>query len=294
MPGIQDWYKEVIKDKVTSKFQALGGYLDNTMTVGDVQANTVKFPVSGRMEVYKLTGAIEAVPTNTADLTTVSMLFEDFEASAYWRVQDAYKAGPSEHNALADMMVKAVRRKKDNLKLDALAAFKAAQPAAVTTIGTGAEVPDIKTFLEGAVQIRATGAEGMVWCVIPEMYALQLDFYKEFANSQWRGPSDLPFSQGQISRARTVRGVNFMALPDEYFKSPAAQPTQLITWMWHMDAMGAEMPWNAENVSMDKDITKQGDPYLCKNGLGGAAIGILPNGVKQFLLQKITTVTRPA
>ena len=293
MAGINDWFQEKIKDKVTSKFQATGGYLDGTMTTGDVQANTVKYPVSGRLEITELFGAIEPVEVNTADLTTVQVTMRDFEGSAYWRVQDAYKAGPSEQEALARMLAAGQRRKRDNLKLDALAAFQAAN-GAVTTTGTGVEVPDIKTYLEGAAAIRATGAEGRIWTAIPEMYWLQLSFYKEFANSQWVPDTEKVFTPGQIPRFRTLQDVTFIRLPDEYFKSPAGQPTQLYTWQWHEESMGAEMPFNVENVTMDKIPQMKGSPYLVKNNLSGCAIGVLPEGVKRFNLAKITSVTRPA
>jgi hypothetical protein len=65
---ISAWFKELIKDQVTVQYQAHGGYLDGTMMSGDVQANTVKFPIIGRTEVYQLTGAIEMVPTGSPGL----------------------------------------------------------------------------------------------------------------------------------------------------------------------------------------------------------------------------------
>lgn len=294
MPStVENWFKEVIKSSVTAKFQAMGGYLDGTMTTGDTMANTVKFPVRGRMEVYKLSGALERIPTNTADLTMVQVIMEDYEGTGYIRTQDAYKTGPSEQSALSDMLVEGARRKRDTLKLDALTAFQAANPGTVTTIGTGVEIPDIKTYLEAAASIRALGSEGRVWCAIPEMAWLQLNFYKEFANSQWVPDALKVFTPGQIPRMKTVQDVTFVRLPDEYFVSPAGQPTQLYHWMWHEKSMGAEMPFTSENVQMAVDITQQGWPVISRVALSGAAIGILPNGVKRFLLSKITTVTRP-
>ncbi|RUT93239.1 phage capsid protein, partial [Mesorhizobium sp. M7A.T.Ca.TU.009.02.1.1] len=89
---IAAWFTEKIKDKVTVQFQAHGGLLDGTMMSGDTQANTVKFPIIGRTEVYKLTGAIERVPVTGTGLTTVQLTMDDFEASDWWRVQDAYNA----------------------------------------------------------------------------------------------------------------------------------------------------------------------------------------------------------
>ncbi|MGL4490520.1 MAG: phage capsid protein [Rhizobiaceae bacterium] len=290
--SIQNWYKEFIKDKVTSKFQAMGGYLDGTMQTGDVQANLVKFPISGRMEITELFGAIEPVETNTVDLTTVQVTMRDFEGAAYWRTQDAYKAGPKEQDALAKMLAAGQRRRRDTLKLDALATFQAVN-ANVQTVGTGVETPDIKTYLEQAAVIRSTGAEGRIWAAIPEMAWLQLMFYKEFANSQWVPDADKVFKAGQLPRFKTVHDVTFARLPDEYFKSPAGQPAQLYHWMWHEDSMGAELPFNVENVEMERQFGMKGSPYLVKNNLSGCAIGVLPEGVKRLNFAKIATVTRP-
>lgn len=293
MPGIQDWYKEVIKDKVTMQFQALGGYLDNTMTTGDIQGNIIKFPIAGRMEIYKLSGAYEPIEVNNADLTTVQLTPEDYEGTVKWTTQDAYKAGPSEQGALVEMLTAGQRRRRDKLKLDALTAFQAGNPL-VQTFGTGSDIPDIKTYLEQAAIIRDIGGEGRIWCVIPEMAWLQLNFYKEFSNSQWVGTGNETFTPGQLPRFKTVHDVTFVRLPGEYFKSPAGQPTQIYHWMWHEKSMGAEMPFNVENVQFQQDFFSKGSPWIGKNSLSGAAVGILPEGVKRLNMAKITTVTRPA
>lgn len=298
MPStVENWFKEYIHDKVTTKFQALGGYLDGTMTQGDVQANLVKFPVEGRLEVYELTGAIEPVPVNTIDLTTVQVIMRDFEASGYWRVQDAYKSGPQEQDALARMIVKAARRKRDKIKLDALVAFQTAFPAAtnlnlpgvVNTYGTGVEVPDIKIYHEAASDIFATGAEGTVYAAIRAKTHAQLLYYKEYADAKFIGESG-PWSDGQRTKMRRVQDIVFMTLPDEYFVFPTG--TSVHEWMWHESAMGVEMPFVAEQVTMDQTLL-QGKPWLVRNNMSGAAIGILPEGVRRLHLLKSTTITRP-
>ncbi|TGP93838.1 MULTISPECIES: phage capsid protein [unclassified Mesorhizobium] len=297
MADIQAWYREVIKDKVTIKFQAHGGLLDGTMMAGDTQANTVKFPIAGRTTVYELTGAIEPVPTGTLDLTTVQLTMRDFEASGWWRTQDAYKAGPSEQNTLANLITKAVRRKRDGLKIDALTTFCNANAGGeIITIGTGAEIPDIVHFETGRAQIAGTGADddengAGIFCMLPAMWMTQLCFYREFADAQWVGLENAPFSKTQRMRMKTVRSVNYIEGPDEYFTEYT--PGSLEAFMWHHDSMGAEMPWNQENTDMTQDKTKQGSPYLIKAGLGGAALGVQEKGVKRFRLAKILAPTRP-
>ncbi|MBW8639038.1 hypothetical protein K1W69_17715 [Hoeflea sp. WL0058] len=292
---IEAWFRELIKDKVTVAMQAHGGMLDGTMMSGDTQANTVKFPIIGRTEVYKLTGAIEPVPTSGPDLTTVQVTLEDFEASAWWRTQDAYKAGPSEKDSLSKILTYAVRRKRDTIKLDAVATF-AEVDEDVSTIGDGTDIPDLLHFEQGRAEISGAGAsaedeEGGVFVPMPAMWFSQLKFYKEFADAQWVGSEDAPFSKRQRTRMRTLQGVTYIECPDEYFTGPDA--TSLYTHMWAKPAMGAETPWNQEQASLSQHQELQGSPWLAKTGVGGAAIGIQGKAVKRFWLKKITAPTRP-
>lgn len=289
---IAAWFRELIKDKITIQYQANGGLLDGTMMSGDTQANTVKFPIAGRTEVYKLTGGIEMVPNKGPALSTVQLTMEDFEASEWWRVQDAYKAGPNEQAMLASLLIKAIRRQRDRIKLNALAAFAAAGGSGVTTIGTGVEIPDILHFEQAAAEILGTGCEDMIFCGIPSMWESQMAFYKEWADATYRGPEDAPFTKAQRRKMKTIRDVTYIMLPDEYFVEPAA--TQLYTYMWAKEALGAESPWNQEAPSISQHTDRQGSPYLAKVGMGGAAIGIQGAGVKRLHLKKILAPARPA
>ncbi|TPN57166.1 phage capsid protein [Mesorhizobium sp. B1-1-7] len=291
--NIAAWFTEKIADKITVLAQSKGGYLDNTMMRGDVVANTVKFPTIGRTNVYRLTGAIERVPAAGPGLSTVQMNFTDYEASDFWRTQDAYKAGPNEQNALAEIIVKAVRRQRDQIKLDALATFAALGGSGVTTIGDGTARIDILHTEQARAEIAATGSDDdEVYCAIPELWMSQLCFYKEFADAQWVGLANAPFSQSQRIRSKTVRSVTYMTLPDECFVSPSG--TDWYAYMWAKNAMGAEDAWNQETPDITPQPLLQGTPYLVKAGLGGAAIGIEGVRVKRFKMLKNTTLVRPA
>lgn len=293
--NIANWYREVIKDKVTVAFQAHGGLLDGTMMGGDTQANTVKFPTIGRTEVYKLTGAIEMVPTGGPSLGTVQVTMDDFEASDWWRTQDAYKAGPNEQQALANIIVKAVRRKRDTIKIGALTTFANLGGSGVTNIGDGTGTIDVLHTEQARAEIAATGADDTgevnVFALFPAMWMSQLCFYEEFAKAEWVGLENAPFSKAQRARMKTVRGVHYIEGPDEYFTE--YETGKLEAFMWHKESMGAEMPWNQEAPSMTQHTDRQGSPWLIKAGLGGAAIGIQGAGVKRFRMAKITAPSRP-
>jgi hypothetical protein len=295
---ISAWFKEKIKDKVTIAVQANGGLLDNAFTSGDEMANTVKFPIAGgQSNMYKLTGAIEPVPVSNPGLSTVTLTMDDYEDAQFWRTQDAYKAGPSEQDTLAQLMAKGVRRKRDRIRLDALDAFYVADGGTnITTIGTGAETSDILHFEEARTQLEALGDWGAseCYCLLPSKWAAQLTLYKEFSNSQWVGPSNTQWSEMQRMQMKTLRGVTYIVAPDSYFSSPSGQPTQLVSYMWMKDAMGANTVVNMENVKITTRDDLQGSPIQLKTALSAAAIGIQAKGVKRFLLAKNPALARGA
>ena len=290
------WFKELIKDKVTIFMQAHGGLLDHTMMAGDVQANTVKFPVvSGRSAMYKLTGAIEPVPVSNPGLSTVSLTMDDYEAAEWWRTQDAYKAGPSEKDALARLLAKAVRRKRDTLKIDALKAFHTADGGVnITTVGTGAEVPDVLHFETQAASLMSYGQDedDEIFCLIPSKWDAQLSLYKEYADARWVGPENAPFSKTQRMKMKKIRDITYIVGPDEYFNSTLG--TDWEAWMWMKSSVGAETPFNLETANLTQHAELQGSPWLAKTNLSAAAIGIQAKGVRRFLLLKNNTLTRPA
>ena len=294
---ISKWFKEVIRDKVIIGMQAHGGLLDYTMESGDVQGNLVKFPITrGRAAVYELSGSIQPVPIGNPGLDTIPIILRDYEAVAWWRTQDAYRAGPSEQNTLTKLLVKAIRRKRDTIKLDALEAFETATTTPeIATIGTGVEVPDVLHFEQARAEIASLGQEeeDEVFAIIPEMWMSQLSFYKEYGTMDWSGMEHMPFSKVTRSKMRIVHGIHYIVGPDEYFKSPAGQPTQLIGWMWSKSAMAAETAWNQETPSLSQHHDKEGSPWLAKSALSGAAVGLQPQGVKRFLLKKILVPVRP-
>jgi hypothetical protein len=290
--NIAAWYTEKIRDKVVVKFQAHGGLLDGTMVEGDENAGSIKFPIIGRTEVYKLSGAIERVPVGGPGLSTITLTADDFEASDWWRVQDAYKAGPNEQEALSTIIVKAIRRKRDKLKIDALATFSAGA-FGVATIGNGTGIIDILDTEQARAEVAATGAENFeMFCMLPAMWMSQLKFYKEFSSAEWIGDDSLPWSKVQRQLTRTVGGVHYIEGPDEYFAGPNGD--SLYAYMWAKEAMGATMPINQEAPEITKQPLMQGSPYLVKAALSGAAIGIQAEGVKRLHFKKIARPVRPA
>jgi hypothetical protein len=291
-----NWFNEKFKDKITIDLQAFGGYLDGTMMEGDVQAGTVKFAVvGGTSSVYKLTGAIEPVPVNDIGLSTVSLTFEDFEASEWWRTQDAWKAGAREQDALKMLMVMAIRRKRDGIKFDAVKAFYDANTGTVTSFGTDATVPNPYLFETARADLNKYGDLGVddeVFCPVPELVMSQLEVHELYGKTEWGAGVSEVFNKTQRTKMRKVRGINFIVCPDSYFREPGT--TGWETFMWRKSALGAETPVNQESPGIYPQTQMQGTPWLAKAAISGAAVGILTKGVKRILLDKITAVTAPS
>jgi hypothetical protein len=289
----EKWFKEKIKDRIWIQFQARGGHLDGTMTGGDEEAGLYKFPTFGRMDSYELTGAIQPVPAGNAGMDMVEVRPKDFEASAWWRRQDIYKMGPNAVEAMAKTLTMAIRRRRDNIKIDALHLFTAG--TATQDIGGANDLPDPIAFEQARAEIAATGADDMdvggVFCPIPEMWMSQLCLFEEWKNAKFQGTDNLPWSKAMRDKAKTVRGVNYFTMPDEMFRSDDGG-TSIITHMWAQSAIGAETPISQELPSITQHHELEGSPWLMKNWLSGCAVGIQREAVKKIRFKKLVELER--
>lgn len=308
--AVSTWFREEIKDLVRARYIAKGGYLDDTMMKGESSAGTVKYPVGGgRVEMYELTGAMNIIPLSNVSLDMVTLVTKDFEASVSFRMQDEKRMGPSLKAKLATDMTNAQRRKKDRIKLDALNAFAVSgattltdAPSAVTTIGDGTQRVDLLNAIQAIDQISGAGSDDEVFWPIPNVWMSQLLMYKEFANSDYMGPADLPFASATKVMKKTFRGVHMFTMPDEYFTYGsggyiAGTPGftgagYLDTFMYTKDAIGSETWWDQENMTIDPLPEREGTPYICKVQLSSASIGILPEGVKRVRNLAIASAIR--
>lgn len=309
MAGVSAWFTEKIRDQVRQRYTSNGGFLDGTMMRGEGGAGTVKFPVSGgRVEMYELSGAIQKVPLQNINLDMVTLISKDYEASTTFRMQDERKMGPSLQAELADSMAKAVRRRRDRMKLDALNAFAAAggalsdAPNSVQTIGDGTARIDIFNAIEAIDQIAGAGSDDEVYWAIPYVWMSQLLAYKEFASSDFQGNKELPFAMNGKVVKKTFRGVHIMAIPDEHFTYGtggyvAGTPgftgsNYLDTFAWSEKGVGCEIEWDQENMTIDPLPDYEGTPKICKVQLSGAAVGILPEAVKRIRMLAIKSAIR--
>ncbi|MGR6465442.1 phage capsid protein [Rhizobium sp. PAMB 3182] len=311
--AVENWFREIIRDKVRIRYQAMGGYLDETMSRGDGGAGSIKFPVvGGVIQMYELTGALQEIDASGINLDMVEVSIRDFEAAAYLRIQDTRKMGPSQQDALAKLMARAVRLKRDRLKLDVLDGFATAgattltdTPTTIETIGDGTKAMDIETAVYLTDVLKGAGSDEDLFCPLPHAQFSQLMMYKQFSNSQYAGPADLPFAKAGKVRMKTFQDVHFMALPNELFAygtgaygtgsggKPFDDSGYLDLYAWAKDAAGSEIEWDQENMSMDPQPQLKGTPTLCKVQLSGNAVGLLPEGIKKVRVKAINMATDP-
>lgn len=297
-----NWYKEKIKDRIIARNKVKGDYLAGTMTQGDGHAGTIKFPVhSGSILVYKVTGAIQEVKASNPTLDMVTLTMDDYEAAAWMRNQDFRKQGPNEQMAVADAMQKAQRFKKDEIKIDALNGFSENgsselqdNPLTVDTIGDGTTTIDLIDMIEARSLIAGTGSDDDMYWPIPEAWMDQLEMYKEFANKDYLGDRSLPFANMSNVRKRTYRGVHIFTMPDKLFKYgtgkygtgsgnlPFDTAGYIDTWMWTKEAMGSEVEWDQDTMSISIETRMEGSPLLGKMQLSAAAVGLVPEGIKRL------------
>lgn len=315
---IEKWFVEKIRDKVRARYAAEGGYLDDTMTRGDGGAGVIKFPVvGGDIQMYEISGALQDVDPSDINFDMVELKIRDFEASAYTRPQDKRKLGPSQEDALAKMLSRTVRNKRDRLKFDALNNFANAgataltdQPTQIETIGDGSAEITLEDAVYLTDRLHASGADDEMFLPIPNSWFSRLNMYKQFSNGDYQGPGDLYFAKSSKVKKKTFQGVHFMALPDSVFTYGTGaygtgttqangykfsfDPTGYIdTFAWAKDAVGSEIEWDQENMQPYEQPQLKGTPWLWKVQLSGNSIGLLPEGVKRIRMKATNRATQP-
>lgn len=307
--AVENWFVEKWRDDVARRLKSMGGLLDGTMVTGANVAGFVKFPVSGgKVVMYELSGAIEEIRQQGISLDEITLQAKDYTAEVVIRNQDMARMTASLQAEVADAMATGVRVKRDNIKLDALNAFAGATspltdgPSTVQTIGDGSQRIDILQAMNAVAQIRGAGGNDEAYWPIPYMWFDQLDMYKEFASRDYQGDADLPLAKSSLVQARTWRGVHILGMPDEHFNygTGAYVPGQtgwdatkyLDTFLWTKKAVGCETFWSKEAMNMTEWVGKAGKPIICDTALSGAAVGLMPEGVKRIRMKATNDIVR--
>lgn len=284
------FYREEWKDGYIHELQSKGSLLEGTSRKGDVQAKKVIWAIIGEVNnVRKLSGAIRPVAQVTGPLNTVSVDMDDYETEPEWIfTPDLSKIGPNLKQATQEKLAMSVGRKRDRIQLDALSAFTT---DATTDHGAAALRPNPFIFSQAKAKIFAKGGlvPNKVFVGIRSIDMEQLKAYPTFAKSTWRGPDDLPLLK-LSDDAISYNGVHYIVMPDSYFTpyTPDAGVSNYY-YMWHADCIGVES--NYGNIDTFVQVpTMEGNPWMLKVGFGGAAIGILRDGVQRIRLANITTV----
>lgn len=279
----ENWFRELIKDMIVTKAELTGGYLDGTMMGGDEEAGTYKFPVfGGDIETVELSGAIEDVTASDAELTNIMMKPRDYEAATWFREQDLYKMGPKHQDALAAAVTRAINRRKDTIKWQALYDFTS---AVTQDIGGSAVRIDPRYLEQARGEIEAAGEIdelGRIVCPMPHRWFSQLNQYDAWADADKVGTENLPYSRAAMRNMRDWQGVHYFAVPDAFFTFDETGTGWCETFMWAYNALGAETPWDGLPPSITQETLKAGSPWLIKAGVGGCAVGVRRKAVKKL------------
>lgn len=298
----EDWFRIMIRDKVKVRLADRGGHLDGTMMKGDGHAGEIKFPRIGNdLQAYEITNTIQPVRDRGVQLDTISVKLRDFELPILISQIDMKRDETGMlKDSVAKVMTKAIRRKRDDIKWEALTLF-AENVADVKKHDKSASVIDLLDTRKMRSYVAAHGDddEGEMFLPLPASAFDQLMMYKEFSNADYVGPSDLPFAMSGRSRRKTREGVHYFECPDRLFgidptQPEANDPATFDTFCWSMECMGCETEWDQELPKFYERPDLEGTPIMAKVNLSTAAVGIEPRGVVRGRFKFDRDLVRPA
>ncbi|MDZ7822580.1 MAG: hypothetical protein U5K75_00075 [Ahrensia sp.] len=124
---------------------------------------------------------------------------------------------------------------------------------------------------------------GIISCPLPHRAMSQLIQYKEWADARFVGDENTPYSKAARQNAKTVRSVNYFAVPDEMFVFGNDGTNDYFeTFMYSNEAIASETPMKNTPPSMTQHDDREGSPWLIKSMLSGCAVGIQRVGVKKL------------
>ena len=144
-------------------------------------------------------------------------------------------------------------------------------------------------------QIAGTGATTVnkIFCIIPQMVYETFKLNEIFGNSDWIGDENLPLTKMSGVDKTTWNGVHYIALPDEYFDELRPAAGQDYCFMWHYNAVGVEANIKDGPIIAQQQHHMEGSPWLIKDFMSTAALGILPKGVRRFHVAQTTDIPEP-
>jgi hypothetical protein len=289
------WLRQRIKDRYVSEMQTSGRLLSGMAMPGDAEGIKVTFPIIGKAPRPKvLTKSLQPVTPANIGNQDVSVDLVDRELADYIYTPDLSKMGASLKNAKEEELANSFGREHDLVLLEALSAF--AETDAAMRVGDGsAEITLRQTMVEKA-KIAGTGAKtaGKIYCVVPQMVYESFKLVDVFGNSDWIGDANLPLTKMSGVEKTTWNGVHYIALPDEYFDALRPAADEDYCFMWHYNAVGVETNIKDGPVTAVQVDTMEGSPWLIKDIMSTAAVGILPAGVRRFHVAQTTDIPEPA
>lgn len=283
------------KSTIISKMQSAGRLLNGMAMRGDVNGLKVVFPIIGSApRPVVLTKSLQPVQPANIGTSTVEVDLVDRELADYVYAPDLEKMGGSLKDAKQNQIAMSFGREHDLILLEAASAFVELNTGKMQR-GDGTTAIDLLDTMDMKAEIAGTGSgeNGNIYCAITHKDFGRFNLVKEFASSDWVGDNNLPLS-GMATTKRTYNGVHYLALPDAYFTTLAPAADKTYSFMWHREAVGVEANIMDGPLTVVQVETLQGSPWLIKDFMSTAAVGIHDDGVRRFWNTKTTAITRPA
>lgn len=305
-----NWFQDVWDDQVTYAFQKEGHILAAmTMPPRPVPGKQLHFSIAGKGAASSYVRGQQLQPMNA---TRGEKLLQagTFYAADFAYDWDLDRMRVDEAQAISHSAGLALGRRADNIAFtplvaadfitagtgqsgQALTSTGGNNVTVLTTGNVGSTVPSICTpelLLAGRRKIFNSDVpvdDGMLFCGLPPIAFDTMMQKQVFSNSQWIGPTDMPFADNM--RKRSWQGVHFFELPSYLQTSEdgtvntfydIANPTRQKFYMWHRAALGFGTTGDAaknEFIRYPRELR-----WWWQSTISGGATIVQPPGIIEF------------
>ena len=284
------WFEQKYIAGVTHRMQSQGWLLKPALTAPtEIKGNIAIWKRAASGEAQIASDAIEDASAMNLDRDTVQATMVDYEANDYIRKRDLEKMSENEQQVTQQSGAMALGRRFDRVIMGVMDTAA----GAIATVGDGSVAIAPTDLLTAQQQIFDEGSGSyQYWAVIPSMFMMQLELYREFSSSDF--VSDAYPLLKQIG-ARRWRGINVIPLPahatntnKNFFNIPAGG--QLDGYMWVDGTLGFASS-NSLESRIDWVVEKKA--WFATNDMSICGQVILPEGIKRLRFKSNAALSRP-
>ncbi len=277
------WYVEKYRRQVLHKFQSAGNKTMGTTTGPDrIEGKKMHFPIAGVGEAHEMKQGSDLKPMN-APRSTQEIEPKAWQAPDYVYQVDLDRMTANEVDATIRTGAMALGRRYDRVVIGACAA--ATIP---NEVGDYANPWTLQLALEAcdALQDQDVPWDGNIFCPLPSRAWNQMMTYKQFTNSDYVGPMDLPFTKA--TDRKTWNGVHWYIMEN---KALPLSGTNRDFFIWHRSAVGSGFNGDSLNVRITWENIKTA--WLINQWIDIGATVLLPEGVVKCKMKSDSPIPAP-